>query len=145
MNDIEMCIMACLLIKPELMKEVYVEDKHFLKRKRLWQFMKEFYKRFETFDINIMYSVCKDKWHIINYIEELSYVEAYPFNFNKYQDRLIEIYNDNEKEKWIREKIYTEAIKLLLGQIKSNDFKNKVDKIYVDAEKIYKESEKQNV
>lgn len=138
-TNMEMCIMACLFIQPELMENVFVEDKHFTKHKRMWKFMRTFYEKFKTFDINVMYSVCKDKWHIMNYIEELMYVDAYPCYFKQYQERLIEIYNDTEKEKFIREKVYDDATELLLCKITSEEFKSRVEKVYIDANKIYRE------
>lgn len=141
-NNMEMCIMACLLEKPDLMNQVYVKDKHFLKHRRLWKFMCEFYSKFKMFDINIMYSVCKDKWHIMNYIEELVYVDALPCYFNQYQDRLIEIYEENEREKYIRDEICNYSLKLMVGKITTKDFRRKVDEIFDFAEKLYKEEEK---
>ena len=65
-DDLEFSILSCLLIKPELMENVILEDKHFKRTQRMWQFMKSFYKKFKTFDINLMYSICKDKWQIVD-------------------------------------------------------------------------------
>ena len=38
-NDLEKSILSCLLIKPELMEQLILEDKHFIKNQRMWQFM----------------------------------------------------------------------------------------------------------
>ena len=88
-DDLEYSVLSCLLIKPELMKELRLEDKHFIKTQRMWQFMKSFYKKFETFDINLMYSICKDKYQIIDNIALLLEFEPAPSLFNEYQKQLI--------------------------------------------------------
>ena len=91
-DDLEFAILSCLLIKPELMEKVILEDKHFKRTQRMWQFMKAFYKKFKTFDINLMYSICKDKWQIVEYISLLLELEPTVSAFDKYQKQLIELY-----------------------------------------------------
>ena len=59
--DLELCIMSCVILKPELMKEIKFEDKHIVKHQRLWLFLKTFYERFEKFDIQLMYSLDETK------------------------------------------------------------------------------------
>lgn len=128
-GDLELNIMSCLLLKPELMKDIILEDKHFTKHQRLWQFMKAFYKKFETFDVQLMYSVCKDKWHIVNYMEWLVELEPIPNNFYKYQKQLIELFHETEEEKIKIDLIYKYANDLWVRNISLEDFKNKVDEI----------------
>ena len=60
-NDLEISLLSCILIKPELMEEVVLDDKYFVKTKRIWLFMKSFYKKFGTFDLTLMCSVVKEK------------------------------------------------------------------------------------
>ena len=74
-NDLEMSILSCLLIKPKLMEELILEDKHFVKYKSLWVFMKEFYNKFHNFDITLMCSVNKNKYETIDYMIMLSELE----------------------------------------------------------------------
>ena len=140
-DDLEFTILSCLLQKPELMEQLILEDKHFIKTQRMWQFMKAFYKMFGTFDINLMYSVCKDKWQIVNYIIMILDYEIVTCNFDKYQKQLIELYEESKKEKWIIEKIYELANSLLVRNISTSDFRNKVDEIYLQADKIFKKEE----
>lgn len=140
-GDLELNIISCILLKPELMEEIKIEDKYFMQHQRLWQFMKAFYKKFKTFDVQLMYSVCKDKWHIVNYIQMLLDVEPKKKNFEKYQQRLIEQYNENKKDKWIIEKVYQLANDLYVKNIKVDDFQNEVNKIYKKANEIFKEVE----
>lgn len=140
-GDLELNIISCILLKPELMEEIKIEDKYFMKHQRLWQFMKAFYKKFKTFDVQLMYSVCKDKWHIVNYIQMLLDVEPKKKNFEKYQQRLIEQYNENKKDKWIIEKVYQLANDLYVKNIKVDDFQNEVNKVYKKANEIFKEVE----
>jgi hypothetical protein len=120
------------------MEKVILEDKHFKRTQRMWQFMKSFYKKFKTFDINLMYSICKDKWQIVEYISLLLELEPTATAFDKYQKQLIELYKEQEKDKWIIEKIYGLANELLVRNISTNDFKKEVEKIYYNADEIFR-------
>lgn len=132
--DLELNVMACLLIKPELMSQLVLEDKHFKKHQRMWQFMKAFCEKFKTFDIQLMYSVCKDKFHIVNYLSKLAMVDTSYWNFNLYQKRLIECYEENEKEKILIDTIYKLANELFVRKIGVKEFKQKIDKFYSEFE-----------
>ena len=136
-DDLEICILSCLLIKPDLMKNIKFEDKHIRKHKGMWKFMKAFYSKFGNFDINLMHSVCKDKWHIINYIELLACEDGLPCYFEDYQNRLIEKYNETQKDDYIIDKIYDLNMDLICRRIKTNDYKYKIDEIFEKANKIY--------
>ena len=133
-NDLELSILSCLLIKPELMNELILEDKHFIRHQRLWQFMKAFYKKFQTFDIQLMYSICKDKWHIVSYMVMLLDKEPTYCNFAKYQKQLIELYEENKKDKIIIDLVYKLANDLYVRNITTSEFKNKIDEIYEKGE-----------
>jgi hypothetical protein len=140
--DMELNVMACLLINPKLMDKVIVEDKHFIKHQRLWQFMKAFYKKFKTFDLQLMYSVCSDKYHIVNYTTWLVTIDTMPSHFDLYQKRLIEQYEESKKNKWIIDNIYKVANDLYVRNISIEAFKNRVDEICNNAEKIFRGEEK---
>lgn len=137
MKDLELSILSCLVLDPDLNKKLKVSEIHFKKHRRMFLFMKSFYERFGTYDIQLMYSVCKDKWHIINYLEMLMDVEITTKNFELYQDRLIEQYYTSDKDKWIAEKVFKKASDLFVGKISSLMFKNEIEKIYKEAEEIY--------
>lgn len=136
-NDLELSILSCLVLEPELMDKLILEDKHFVKHQRLWQFMKSFYSKFKTFDVQLMASICKDKYHIVSYIVMLADIEITTINFDKYQKQLIELYEESKKEKWLIEKVYDLANDLYVRKIKYEDFKNKLQEIESDAEKIF--------
>ena len=141
-NDLEKAILSCLLIKPELMEQLILEDKHFVKNQRMWQFMKAFYDKFKTFDIQLMASVCKDKWQVVNYIIMLLDYEVTTHNFEKYQKQLIQLYEETKKEKWIIEKIYELANNLYVRNIDLKEFELNKEKIYKDADKIFNGDDK---
>ena len=136
--NLEKSILSCLLQKPELMNQLILEDKHFIRTQRMWRFMKAFYKMFGTFDINLMYSVCKDKWQIVEYMEMLLELDPFIYNFDKYQKQLLELYEESKKDKYIIEKVYELANSLLVRNISTSDFKNKVNEIYLQADEIFK-------
>lgn len=135
--DLELCIMSCLLIKPELMKDIEFQDKHITRHKRLWEFMKTFYKKFGNFDIQLMYSICDNKLNFENYILRVSEIEINPNNFYSYQKRLIEEYEETKKEVFITQQVYHLANELYVRSINSKQFKEKIEKIYQIAEKSF--------
>ncbi len=136
-GDLELNVLSCILIKPDLMKKVRLEDKHFKKHQRTWQFMKSCYKKFGTLDIQLMYAVCKNKYHLIEYLIQVLDVEPTYHNFDKYQDMLMEQYKETKKDKWIKEQVYILANELYVGNVKVNEFKGKVQQIYDNAKQIY--------
>lgn len=129
-TDLELNVLSCLLIKPELMEELRLEDKHFVKQQRLWQFMKSFYSKFKTFDSALMISVCQDKFQIIEYVMWLLELEPTPSNFEKYQQRLIEMFEEEEKDKIKIQKIYNLSNELYVRKIDLKEFKNKIEEIW---------------
>lgn len=139
--DLEINILSCLLQEPKLMQQITFEDKHIIKHQRIWQFMKAFYNKYETFDIILMYQVCKDKYQIFQYIQWLIDVEPIPSRFNLYQKQLIEAYEQKEKEKYIIQKIFSKANELYVGSVSLNDFKEYIEKVEDDANVIFKEGD----
>ena len=135
-DDLEFSILSCILLKPELMEKVILEDKHFKRTQRMWQFMKSFYAKFHTFDINLAYSVCKSKYQIVEWMTLLLEIEPIPSMFEVYQKQLLELYNENEKDKYIIDKIFPLANDLLIRKISTNEFKEKVEEIYKNAERL---------
>lgn len=136
--DLEINILSCLLQKPELMQRVILEDKHFIKNQRLWKFMKAFYKKFNTFDIPLMYSVCKDKFKLVMYVEWLVDVIPAPSLFQKYQEQLIELYEQTRKEKWIKEKLFELANDLYVGNVELKNYIENINYVFKNAKEIFK-------
>ena len=138
-NDLELCILSCLLQRPELMGQVTLEDKHFIKQKKIWLFMKSFYNKFHNFDLVLMTSICKDKYRIVEYISWLIDKEPAPSRFNEYQKQLIDLYNETKKEKWIIEEVYKAANDLFVRNITLTQFNERITEIYKNADEIFKE------
>lgn len=137
-NDLELSILSCIVQKPELMEQVILDDKYFVKHKKIWLFLKSFYNKFHNFDLTLMYSICKDKYRIVEYIIWLMEKEPRLFLFNDYQKQLMELYDELEKEKYIIEKIYALANELWVKNINTNEFKNEIENVYKDADEIFK-------
>lgn len=137
-NDLELSILSCLLQKPSLMNEVILEDKHFIKHQKIWLFMKAFYKKFGNFDLTLMMNISKNKYRMIEYILWIIEKEPAPSLFGQYQIQLINEYNQLKKDKWIIEEVYKVANDLFVRNITTNDFKEKVDNIYTNADEIFK-------
>lgn len=140
-TDLETCILSCLLLKPELMNDIQLEDKHFIKYKNIWLFMKSFYKKFGNFDLNIMYSVASNKYSLLENMTWL--VESTPNIklFNDYQEQLIDLYNENKKDRYIINEVYKIANDLFVRNITTDDFKHKVVAIYKNADEIFKKGD----
>ena len=140
-TDLEISILSCLLQKPELMENTILEDKYFIKHKKIWLFMKAFYKRFKNFDITLMLSISKNKYRMSEYICWLVEQEPTPSLFKQYEKQLIDLYNESKKDEWIINKVYELANDLYVRSITTNEFKRKVVTIYKNADKIFKEVE----
>ena len=138
-NDLEISILSCILQKPSLMEDTILEDKYFIKHKTLWLFMKAFYKKFKKFDITLMCSVCKNEYKLMDYIIWLLDVEPAPSIFKHYEQQLIDLYNESKKERWIINKIYSLANDLYVKSITISEFNDKLNQIYVNADKLFKE------
>lgn len=139
-GEMELNILSCLLLKPELMEQLIIEDKHIIQFKRMWTFMKAFYNKYKTFDLRLMYSVCKTKKDLMEYIEMVICTDAFTHNFNLYQNRLKEMFNEKQKDSWIINKVFNLSNDLYVRSITPAEFRTKLDKIYSDAEIIYKKS-----
>lgn len=138
-TDLEISILSCLLRKPELMENTILEDKYFIKHKKIWLFMKAFYKRFKNFDITLMLSISKNKYRMSEYICWLAEQEPAPSLFKQYEKQLIDLYNETKKEKWIIEKVYELTNDLYVRNIKVNEYIEKVKEIYNNADEVFKE------
>lgn len=136
-KDLELSILSCLLQRPKLMEETILEDKHFIKHQKIWLFMKSFYKKFKNFDLTLMMSISKNQYRIVEYIIWIIEKEPFPSYFNDYQNELIRLYEQSPKEKWIINKIYEKANDLIVGNIDIKKFRNEIDIIYNNAEKIF--------
>ncbi len=138
-NDLETSILSILLQKPELMDKLIIGDKYFIKQRKIWLFMKEFYKIFGNFDLNLMFSVCKNKYHLMSYIEQLILSEPCASLFEEYQKQLIKEYDELKKDKWIREKVYELANDYYMMNLSLEEFKKEIIKTEQKAEEIFKD------
>ena len=132
-NDLELSILSCLLQRPELMKNVILEDKHFKKHLNIWIFMKSVYEKFGTFDMTIIINITKNRHQMCEYIMWLYDKEPAPSLFEMYKKQLIDEFEKSEKDKYIINNIYILANDLFVGNISTERFKEKCDEIYEKA------------
>lgn len=137
-KKLELAIIQCLKINPELNDELIVEEKHFKNYFRLFKFMQAFYKKYKNYDFILMYSVCKDKKDLLHYIEVLTNFDdiVQISQFKNYQKRLIELSEETEKDKYTILKIYDLTNELIVRNITVDDFKKKLEEIYENANQI---------
>lgn len=138
-NDLENTILSCLLQKPELMEQCILEDKHFVKYQRIWKFMKVFYNKYHNFDFNLMCSVANNKWKLMQYMINISEAEPLVNHFDEYQKQLKYLYEESEKDKWIINKVYDATMELWVRSKTTQEFKNRIEEIYNNADELFKE------
>lgn len=135
--DLELNIMSCLLQRPELMSKCTLEDKYFKKYQKLWRFMRIFYSKYKCFDIPLMVSLASgalNKKNLVEYLSWLVEIEPAPSRFEYYQERIIEMYNEADKEKVLIDTIYDLATELTIRKITLYDFRDKVNKLLEENE-----------
>ena len=132
-NDLELSVLFCLLQRPELMKNVLLEDKDIKKHLNIWIFMKSVYEKFGTFDMTIIINITKNRHQMCEYIMWLYDKEPAPSLFEMYQKQLIDEFEKSEKDKYIINNIYILANDLFVGNISTETFKEKCDEIYEKA------------
>ena len=137
-NDLELSILGCFIQKPDLLDKTKLEDKHFIKHAKIFIFFKAVYKKFGTLDFNIMYSISKNKFRIVEYMVWISEYYGFPSLYETYEKQLIDLYEENKKDKYIIEKIYDLANDLYVRNLEINEFRNKVDKVFENAEQLFK-------
>lgn len=137
-NDLELSILGCFLEKPKLLETTKLENKHFKKHYKIFIFFKAVYKKFGSLDLNIMYSISKNKYRIVEYIVWISEYFGFPSLYETYEKQLIELYEEDKKDKYIIEKVYELANDLLARNIEVEDFRCIVDKIYDNADRLFK-------
>ena len=91
--------------------------------------MKAFYNRYKTFDIQLMYSICKDKWQIVQNIIQLLEYEPSPSLFDTYQKQLIDLYNEGKENKIKIDKVYKLANELYVRKITIEEFKKGINEV----------------
>lgn len=137
-NDLELSILGCFIQKPDLLDKTKLQDKHFIKHAKIFTFFKAVYKKFGTLDFNIMYSISKNKYRIIEYIVWISQYYGFPSLYELYEQQLIDLYEETEKNKYIIEKVYELANDLYVRNLEVSEFRNKVEEVYKNADEIFK-------
>lgn len=137
-GNLELLVLSCIWLKPKLLETTKLEDKHFINSKKIWSFMKAYYKKFGTFDSELMCKVASNKYKMVDYLKVISKLEPTPANFEMYENLLIELYEEEKKEKWLRGKALDLANEFYNKAIDSKEFKNKINDLYIQVEEIFK-------
>lgn len=126
---IEECVLSSLILRPELMEGLDLDDKYFVKFRRLWIFMKTFYEKFKCFDIEIMKSVCTNQSSLVRYVSKVMESDARYVRFDLYVTRLKEMFEEDKNEVAKIEVIYKLANQLYNRNLKLKDFVEKINTI----------------
>ena len=137
-NDLELSILGCFIQKPDLLDKTKLEDKHLIKHAKIFIFFKAVYKKFRTLDFNIMYSISKNKFRIVEYMVWISEYYGFPSLYELYEQQLIDLYEETKKNKYIIEKVYELANDLYVRNLEVSEFRNKIEEVYKNADEIFK-------
>lgn len=137
-GELELLILSCIWIKPQLLDTTKLEEKHFINSKKIFVFMKSFYKKFGFFDTELMCRKVDDKYKFRDYFNVIAQFEPTGANYKKYESLLLELYNESKEEKYLREKTYSLATDLYMKNITSKEFKEQIDNLYTHAKEICK-------
>lgn len=124
-EELERAILNCLIIEPDLFKNIKISEKHFKKHKNFYKFIKQYYDTFGKFDIALLKSTCKNPSEAMDYIAEIVDTTSIVANFDLYQERLLKYYDNFEKIEDIHQlehKLYTRSITL-------DEFKDEIKSI----------------
>ncbi len=98
--DVENNLISCILQKPSLINEMFIDLSCFRSdlNKRMIMFFKDFYNKNKNLDISLMVEEMKteeQKNRFINYYVEMIDITPSPSLFYEYQQKMIDIYKDN--------------------------------------------------
>ena len=134
-KELELLVLSCMWIEPKLLETTKLEEKHFVNNKKIFIFLKSFYKKFGFFDNELACKMSKDRYKYNFYMKVLANIEPTISHFEKYESLLIELYNESEEEKWLREKSFELANDFYLKNINYKQFKEQIDTLYDYFEK----------
>ena len=137
-DDLEMTVLCCLFLHPEFMESTILEEKHFKTKSAVWIYMKSFYERFKTFDLALMLSMSKQKNSILKTIMALMDYDPIGSHFKLYEQRLVEKYDESEKENWIREKTFEVTTDYYFKKITKKEYEDALIGINKTADELFK-------
>ena len=126
--DIENNIISCILLKENLINELFVDMKCFKNsyNKRILLILKKHYDLYKKFDLSLMlqeFDNDYDKNFFINYYVDIIDLNITPSLFYEYQQKLIDIYKDDlikqEIVKYSKKKIEMEELVENINKISS--------------------------
>lgn len=135
-SDLEMSIISCFIQKPELIEKIKDKEDYFIRHKKLILFLQAVYRKFGTFDLNLLFEVCKEEHKLLMYVEWLAQLEPLPSNIDYYINELEELRKETKREKYIREKIYSLATDVYLKNMDVKTFADNLIRVYEDSERI---------
>lgn len=91
---LERAVLNCFLMKPELLKETKLKERHFKKHRRFFSFINNFYNNFGNLDISLMSSVCIEPAKVFNYIGNIIDTNSVSSRFNLYENQMLLFYQD---------------------------------------------------
>ena len=137
--DIENNIISCILLKENLINELFVDMKCFKNsyNKRILLILKKHYDLYKKFDLSLMlqeFDNDYDKNFFINYYVDIIDLNITPSLFYEYQQKLIDIYKDDL--------IKQEIVKYSKKQIEMEELVENINKISSEAMVIKQNNKK---
>ena len=129
-NDMEKSVLACFMIKPDLMKETILTEEHFINHKEVWNYFRKFYDTFDTLDLSMMMSFAKNKNKVLMMVMELMDYDVLVSRFKIYEQRLIEMSKEEEKEMRLIRIASDLLLDLQFHKINFEQFKDEINRLY---------------
>lgn len=123
---LEKAVLNCFIVNPDLMKQTKLGAKHFKKYHNLFNVFVELYKRFETIDVSLLQSVCKNPEKVVDYIAEVIDTGSVASRYKIYEKRLLQLYLEYNGV----EEIHKLSRKLFSREIDLKTFKAQLDELY---------------
>lgn len=138
--DLELSILSCLIQIPELFKKSKLKNEHFKKHQKLWIYTNAMYQKFgDNMDLQLMVSMARNKYKLMYYLEDIADYTVSPSKFDTYQEQLINLREEGEKETWMIEKIYELASHLYARGLSVSDFIKEMGNVEEEAKQIFEE------
>ena len=123
-KDLELSIISCILQKPKLIDELYIETSMFRKdiNREMVIYLKNFYKKNKNLDFTLLYNSTSDvdfAGKLIDFCTNAITIEATTAHFNEYQEKFIIKYKENKIRELINSYVIDKKINIdeLIKQI----------------------------
>ena len=123
--EIENCVLACIINKPSLINELYVDCFRSRYNKTVVKYLKNFYEQYKHLDMALLIENFPDKLSFSTWYSEMLDMVAIPSRYYEYQQEMINIHKNDL--------LLNEITKFSKGEIKNDELIENINKINEDS------------